>query len=148
MKKLAMIFAFVLSISSLAFAQKVKDSKGHVIDGKGDIYLNGIQIGSVSKDKIIKDANGKKVGFIDAEGNVTNGAGQKLGHWGKDGKTYLDANDNVLLTVKENDDETCNIYDAKGKKLGNVHDSYKSVACAIHCFDNKMSMKDHKKHKQ
>ncbi|MDR6561647.1 MULTISPECIES: 5-fold beta-flower protein [unclassified Arcicella] len=146
MKKAIMVFAFVMSVISISFAQQVKDYKGHLIDAKGDIYFNGTKIGSVSKDQFIKDAKGQKVGFIDNQGNLTDGNGKKMGHWGKDGKTYFDPNNDIMLKVVDNKDETCNIYDAKGNKLGNVHDSYKSVACAIHCFDKKMSMKDHTKH--
>lgn len=146
MKKLVMLFALMFTLSSMAFSQIVKDSKGHLIDSKGDIYFNGSQVGSVSKDQIIKDSKGEKVGFIDEKGNLVDAKGKKLGHWGKDGKTYYDANGVVMYKVEDDADETCNIYDAKGKKLGNVHDSYKSVACAIHCFDKKMSMKDHTKH--
>lgn len=146
MKKAIMVFAFVMSVISISFTQQVKDYKGHLIDAKGDIYFNGTKIGNVSKNQFIKDAKGQKVGFIDNQGNLTDGNGKKLGHWGKDGKTYYDANENIMLKVVDNKDETCNVYDAKGKKIGNVHDSYKSVACAIHCFDKNMSMKDHTKH--
>ena len=52
----------------------------------------------------------------------------------KDGKTYMDANGDLMFTIKDNADDTCDIFDAKGNKIGNVHDSYKGSACALHCF--------------
>ena len=68
---------------------------------------------------------------------------------GKDGKTYYNAQGQLLFTIKDNPDETCDIVDAKGKVIGNVHDSLKGVACAIHCFNKDMAKKadgSHMKH--
>ena len=41
-----------------------------------------------------------------------------------------------------------NILDTKNKKIGNVHDSYKGVACALYYMQNNMNMKNHGKIKQ
>lgn len=67
---------------------QIKESKGHVINARGDIYFEGTKLGTVSKQQIIQYGLGEKIAFLDAEGKV----------------------------------------------IGNVHDSYKGVACAIHCF--------------
>ncbi|GAB4006261.1 hypothetical protein EXU85_02360 [Spirosoma sp. KCTC 42546] len=107
------------------------NAQGQIKDSKGT------SIGLVSKDKIIKDANGQKIAFVDGQGDLVDAkTGKKMGRIGKDGKTYYDINGELVFTVKDNADETCDIVDAKGKKIGNVHDSYKSLACALHCFQN------------
>ncbi len=46
----------------------------------------------------------------------------------------MNANGDLMFTIKDNADNTCDIFDAKGNKIGNVHDSYKGSACALHCF--------------
>lgn len=146
MKNLTIVFAFlVFGLEQNSFAQQTRDYKGHVIDSKGDIYFDGTRVGVVSKKGLIKDANGKKVAFLNANGTVSDANGKNMGHLGKDGKTYYDANGALVFTTKDIDGETCDILDAQGKKIGNVHDSYKGVACALHCMENKMNMKNHKK---
>ena len=69
-----------------------------------------------------------------------------MGKMGKDGKTYFDEKDNIIFTIVDFDNETCNIKDSKGVVIGNVHKSLKGVACALHCFQNQMDMKTHSKH--
>jgi hypothetical protein len=59
---------------------------------------------------------------------------------------YFDEKGNVILTIVDFDKETCNIKDAKGVVIGNVHKSLKGVACVLHCFQNQMDMKTHSKH--
>ena len=71
MKKSSFIFsiAFVLLSTFSALAQQPRDSKGHLIlNAKGDIYFDGVKTGTVSKDKIISDSKGKKLGFLGANG--------------------------------------------------------------------------------
>ena len=98
-------------------------------DGKGTT------VGLVTKDQMIQDAKGQKIAFVDGQGNLVDAkTGKKLGRMGKDGKTYMNANGDLMFTIKDNADNTCDIFDAKGNKIGNVHDSYKGSACALHCF--------------
>lgn len=148
MKNLIVLLALLFGLVQSGFAQQKRDYKGHVIDSKGDIYNDGVKIGMVSKEGLIKDAKGNKIAFMNANGTVSDANGKNLGHWGKDGKTYYDANGAIAFTVDDIDGKTCNILDAKGKKIGNVHDSYKGVACALHCTQNNMDMKNHSKMKQ
>lgn len=54
-------------------------------------------------------------------------------------------NGEIAFMVNDSDGKTCNILDANGKKIGNVHDSYKGVSCAIYCMQNNMEMKNHNK---
>ena len=147
MKRTTLITGLLLMFFSISgFAQQRSDFKGHVIDSKGDVYLDGIKIGDVTKGGQIKDAKGVKTATINGDGSVTDANGKKIGRVGKDGKTYYDAGDNIVLTVDQKDDkQTCAIKDSKGNVIGNVHDSYKGMACATHCLSNKMDMKDHKK---
>lgn len=140
-----MVFVLIFGLVQNGFTQLNRDYKGHVIDSKGDIYNDGLKIGVVSKEGLIKDAKGNKIAFINADGTVVDAMGKNLGHLGKDGKTYYDAKGEVVLVTNDIDGETCDILDAKGNKIGNVHDSYKGSACALHCFQHKMDKKSHHK---
>jgi hypothetical protein len=142
-KNLFLLLALLLPL--VGFAQQRSDFKGHVIDAKGDIYLEGAKVGTVTKEGTVTDANGKKLAYLDSNGQLIDANGKKMGKMGKDGKTYYDANGTVMFAIKDNADGTCTIRDAKGKVIGNVHSSYKGVACSLHCFQNKMNMKDHTK---
>jgi len=109
------------------------------IDIRGQIKdAEGKAIGLVSKDQVISDAKGQKLAFVDGQGNLVNAkTGQKLGRMGKDGRTYYDANGQLRFTLKEMPDGTCDIFNAKGAKIGNVHSSLKGSACALVCFQDK-----------
>ena len=142
MKKLSIVILFVIGfISQNLFAQTV-DSKGRVIDSKGDVYINGTKLGSVTMDSIVKNANGKPMAFLLPGGILVNSKGRTLGRMGKDGTTYYNANGAVVYQVKQNtDSETCTILDANGKIIGDVHNNYKAMACTLHCFSNNMDSK-------
>lgn len=134
-KKLALLFT-LLAFPAILFAQSnykqpMSIAKDGLITDAG-----GTTIGSVTKDKIVKDHQGHKVAFVDGEGNLVDAhTNKKMGRMGKDGKTYYNANGEIYLTVKDQG-ETCEIYDASGKKIGDVHSSYKGMACSLHCFEN------------
>ena len=146
MKNLIAVFTLLLfGLAQVSLAQQAKDYKGHLIDAKGDVYFDGIKTGYITKDSLIKDAKGKQIGFINANGSVSDANGKQMGKMGKDGKTYYNSFGVVAFKVQDIDGETCNILDAKGKKIGNVHDSYKGMSCALHCFQNEMDMKKHSK---
>ena len=139
MKINSVIFLFLglLSASpSLLLAQSANYKQPMTIDAKGQIKDGkGTTVGLVTKDQIINDVKGRKIAFVDGQGNLVDAkTGKKMGRMGKDGKTYLDANGGLLFTVKDMPGDTCDIFDAKGKKVGNVHDSFKGTACALHCF--------------
>jgi hypothetical protein len=149
MKKLPIIILFIVGFISQNFFAQAVDSKGRVIDSKGDVYINGTKLGSVTMDSIVKNANGKPMAFLKSGGVLVNSKGKTLGKMGKDGKTYYNANGAVVYQLKENTDtETCDVLDANGKVIGNVHNNYKAMACTLHCFSNKMDAKTHKKIKQ
>ena len=147
MKKLAIIILFLAGfVSQNIFAQPV-DSKGRrVIDAQGDVYIDGTKLGSVTMDSVVKNANGEPMAFLKTGGVLVNSKGKTLGKMGKDGKTYYNAKGAVIYKLKENTDtETCDIMDANGKVIGNVHNNFKPMACTLHCFSNKMDAKTHKK---
>ena len=127
-----------MSISVTSFAQSANYKQPMTINTNGQVKdASGATIGLVTKDKIIQDAQGKKIAFVDGQGNLVDAkTGKKMGRIGKDGKTYYNAEGELLFTIKDNADNTCDIFDSKGKKIGNVHDSYKGTACALHCFQN------------
>lgn len=147
MNRITFFSALVLGLSTwLTFAQQPQDSKGHFISAKGDVYFQGARIGLVTKDKIIMDAKGNKLAFIDGQGNLVDAkTGKKMGKTGKNGETYYDANGALIFTVKDKAGETCDIFDAKGKKIGSLYDGQKGSACAIHCFKNGLDVSTHQK---
>lgn len=130
------LLALLLGAPSLLLAQSANYKNPMSINANGQIKDGtGKTVGIVSKDRMIMDAKGKKIAFVDGQGNLVDAkTGKKMGRVGKNNDTYMDANGDLMFTVKNNADETCDIFDAKGKKIGNVHDSYKGSACALHCF--------------
>jgi len=130
------LFTLLLGAPSLVLAQSANYKNPMSINASGQIKDGtGATVGTVSKDRMIMDAEGQKIAFVDGQGNLVDAkTGKKMGRMGKDGKTYMNANGDLMYTVKDNADNTCDIFDANGKKIGNVHDSYKSSACALHCF--------------
>lgn len=135
----------VVLIGQIIFAQKPIDSKGRVIDVNGNIYLGGTKLGSISQDSIVKNAQGKKIAFLKSGGVLVDAKGKTIGKMGKDGQTFYNAEGNAVLKVKDSDSETCNIEDANGKVIGNVHQNFKGMACTVHCFRNQMNPKTHRK---
>jgi hypothetical protein len=150
MKKTSFIITVIaLLIGQILFAQKPVDSKGRVIDATGNVYIGGTQMGTITMDSIVKNANGKPMAFLKPGGVLVNSKGRTLGRMGKDGKTYYNANGAVVYQLKENTDtETCDVLDAKGKVIGNVHNNYKAMACTLHCYSNNMDAKTHRKRKK
>lgn len=126
----------LLLMPLLLFSQSANYKQPMTINATGQIKdSKGTVIGLITKDQMINNAEGQKIAFVDGQGNLIDAkTGKKMGRIGKDGKTYMDANGDLMFTMKDNPDETCDIFDAKGNKIGNVHDSIKGAACALHCF--------------
>ena len=149
MKKVAIIILFVIGFVGQSLFAQVVDSKGRVIDAKGNVYIDGTKLGTVTMDSIVKNANGKPMAFLKPGGVLVNSKGKILGRVGKDGTTYYNADGAVVYKLKENtDSETCDVLDAEGKVIGNVHNNYKAMACTLHCYSNNMDAKTHKKIKK
>lgn len=131
-----LILALLLALPSLLLAQSANYKNPMTINATGQIKdSSGKAVGTVSKDRMITDAKGQKIAFVDGQGNLVDAkTGKKMGRMGKDGKTYMNANGDLMYTIKDNPDNTCDIFDSKGNKIGNVHDRYKGSACALHCF--------------
>lgn len=144
----ALLAALWLTTAPL-LAQTANYKQPFQIDNKGTIWSRtGAPVGLVTKDQIIKDSKGQKIAFVDGQGNlVDTKTGKKMGRMGKDGKTYFNTEGELLFTIKDNADKTCDIFDVKGHKIGNVHDSYKGSACAIHCFANGLNSRTHQPNK-
>ncbi|PWK17180.1 hypothetical protein LV89_04466 [Arcicella aurantiaca] len=148
MKVIQAMLMVLLGFMALQVQGQDKDYKGHIINEKGQIFNNGVQIGMTSKEGIIKNADGQKIAFMDGQGNLVDAkTGMKMGKMGKDGKTYYNAKGELQFRVNTEKGETCDIFDKKGNKIGNVHQSFKGVACALHCFDHKLDSRTHKKMK-
>ena len=148
MRKSAFCLTLILSfLASFTFAQRPQDSKGPFINAKGDVYYQGEKVGLVTKEGIIQDAHGKKVAFLNSDGTLSDASGKKMGKVGKNGETFYDASGNLVFTVKDKAGETCDIFDAHGKKIGSVYDGMKGSACAAHCFANGLDASTHQKPK-
>ena len=148
MKKITLFITLVLVVmGQMLFAQPV-NSKGRVIDAKGDVYIYGTKLGSVTMDSVVKNANGKPMAFLKSGGILVSSKGKTLGKMGKDGQTFYNAEGNAIFMVKDNtDSETCQIVDMNGKVIGDVHQNYKAMACTLHCYKNDMNPKTHQKRK-
>lgn len=132
----------VLLLSTVAAAQQpANDYKGHVLTGKGQIQTNGTTVGTVSKEGIIRDAGGKKIAFLQADGTMKDAKGNRLGRMAKNDMAYYNEMGELVFTLKERADQTCDVVDTSGTIIGNVHDSMKGNACALHCFETKMGPK-------
>ncbi|MVM39387.1 hypothetical protein GO730_20425 [Spirosoma sp. HMF3257] len=140
------LLAAMTLLPSLLFSQSANYKQPMSINAQGQIKDGkGTSIGLVGKDRIIKDASGQKIAFVDGQGDLVDAkTGKKMGRIGKDGKTYYDINGELVFTIKDKPDDTCDIFDAKGNKIANVHDSYKNIACALHCFQNQHTHMSHK----
>ncbi len=145
LQKIALLAALTLLPYWLP-GQSVNYKQPMTINAKGQVKdSKGTSVGLVSKDRVIKDTNGQKIAFVDGQGNLVDAkTGKKMGRIGKNGTTYYGANGELLFTMKDKADNTCDIFDANGKKIGNVHDSYKATACALHCFQNQHTHMAHK----
>lgn len=140
----------LLLAGQMLLAQPMTDSKGHrILDYKGRVYLESMKLGKITKDSIVKNAQGKKIAFVRQGGILVDANGKTLGRMGKDGKTYYKENGQYVFQVRDNANaETCDILDADGKVIGNVHNNYKPLVCAMHCFMNGMDPRTHKKVKK
>jgi YHS domain-containing protein len=149
MKKAAIVMTFIFGLVGQSLMAQTIDSKGRVIDSKGDVYINGTKLGSITMDSIVRNANGKPMAFLKPGGVLVNSKGKTLGRMGKDGLTYYNADGAVVYKLKENtDSETCDVLDANGNVIGNVHNNYKAMACTLHCYSNDIDSKTHQKRKK
>ncbi|CAH0995339.1 hypothetical protein EMA8858_01460 [Emticicia aquatica] len=147
MKTLKTTIVLLIVISSfvqpVAKAQEVNYKHQMLsINHKGEIKNGSVTVGHIAKNNVINDIKGNKIAYVDGQGNLIDAKGKMLGRMGKDGKTYHNINGDLSFSVKENGN-TCNVFDASGNKIGNIHSSYKGMACVLFCFQNNMDMKDH-----
>ena len=57
MKKLPIFILFVIGLVSQSLFAQTVNSKGRVIDAKGDVYIDGTKLGSVTMDSVVKNAS-------------------------------------------------------------------------------------------
>ena len=144
LKKISMAMLTLVFAFHFAQAQNYKAPK---IDASGKITdKDGKHMGSVTKDGVIMDAMGAKIGHIDANGMlIDEKTREKLGKAEKNG--------NFLPHFAKTPDEgwsvstplngTCLVKDKDGNVKAEVHENYKAFgACAVHCLSHHM---DHNK---
>jgi hypothetical protein len=149
-KTISLLTMFLMVISLSANAQTKTDSRPNEkihINKKGEIYDHGWnKLGFITKENIVKNNEGKTIYFIDANGNVIDSNGKKLGMAKKNGSYYNIKGENVL-NVGKTQEEKCEILDGKGHNVGSVHKNYKLHACAAHCLLLEQKMNDEKSKK-
>jgi len=133
----ALISTGIALLTTNAFAQNkavIHQDQKIIINKKGEIYDHGWnKLGFITKDNLVKNAQGKTLYFIDGSGNVVDSNGKNLGKAQKNGN-YYDLKGENVITVKDLDAEKCEILDPKGHSLGTTHKNYKLHACAAHCY--------------
>jgi hypothetical protein len=141
MKNLRYLFCLTFAVFTVftvnAFGQAKSDSiksEKISINKKGEIHDHGwTKLGYIDKNNIARNNQGKKIYFIDQNGNVIDASGKNLGKAQKNGN-YYNINGENVITVKDKDQEMCEILDPAGHSLGTVHKNYKLHACAAHCL--------------
>lgn len=142
--KTNVIFSVVFMIGILLAAQGLfaqasnKNQRQLHINAKGEVLDDGgTKLGYISKEDMVFDKEGKKLGFIKG-GKVYDAEGNSLGKAKKGGRYYN--NDGVLILKTKQLGDKCEILDPEGHKLGAVHKNYKLHACAAHCFFQEKAM--------
>ena len=128
---LVFLTGMLLSVQSISAQASDKTKRQMYINGKGEVSDRGITLGYISKEDIVFNNQGRKLGFI-KNGKVYDAEGNSLGKAKKGGQYYNDSGEFVLYV--EGNDEKCKILDTKGHSLGYIHKNYKLHACAVHCF--------------
>ena len=113
MKNLKQIIASLLIAISFipAFSYAQSTNYKHqmlTIDEKGKISEGNSTVGYITKTNVVNDAKGKKIAYIDGQGNLVDAKGNLMGRMGKDGKSYQNVNGDLKFSVKENG-KTCNM---------------------------------------
>lgn len=128
---LVFLTGILLAAQSVSAQASDKTKRQLYINAKGEVSDRGIKLGYISKEDIVYNNQGKKLGFI-KNGKVYDAEGNSLGKAKKGGRYYSNSGQLVLYT--EGNDDKCKILDPKGHSLGYVHKNYKLHACAAHCF--------------
>jgi len=101
------------------------DSSGVMKNEAGTIFV------TISKDSIIKDYKGEKIGFIDRNGNLVDKNGKILGKTAKNGD-FHNAKNEVEYTVQPSKSAgKYDVYDNTGKHVLTVPANYKSKAGSL-----------------
>ena len=137
------MFLMVISLSVNAQTKAKTSSNEEIhINKKGEIYDHGWnKLGFITKEDIVKNNEGKTIYFIDANGNVIDSNGKKMGTAKKNGSYYNIKGENVV-NIGKTQEEKCEILDGKGHNVGSVHKNYKLHACAAHCLLLEKKMND------
>ncbi len=139
-----------LAVLTIAFAiqfTQAQNYKAPTIDASGKIHnKDGNYIGSVTKDGVISDAAGIKIGYVDGNGMlVDETTGEKLGKAEKNGNfaPHFTKTPDEGWSISAPMNGTCLVKDKAGNIKAEVHENYKAFgACAIHCLDHHMNHTD------
>lgn len=128
---IAIFFAVTNAFAQDNYKHPYLNSSGEVVDS------TGTKLGWVTKEGIIYNAKGEKVGAI-VKQDLVDYKGHHLGTVGKDGKFKTKDGAVLFYVDATSKGEQCKVYDPNGKVIATVHENYKNEVCAIHCLTTKM----------
>lgn len=139
--KISLVILSVVLAVQIIQAQNYKAPK---IDASGKITdKDGKQIGTITKEGVISDAKGVKLGHIDGNGMlIDDKTGEKLGKAEKNGNflPHYAKTPDQGWSISAPLNGTCLVKDKAGNVKAEVHENYKQFgACAIHCLTNHMN---------
>ena len=132
---LALVLILNIAVAQNYKAQFKVNSSGQAEDA------NGVKIGWIEADGTIKNSKGDVVGKVakkDKQAELLDKLGNKVAEASENG-TLKDNKGEVLFTVSDADKNgECQIQDKSGKAVGVVHQNYKQQgACIYHCLAKK-----------
>jgi hypothetical protein len=138
-KSFVMALLGIVMTVNFATAQNYKAPK---IDASGKVTsAQGVHLGWVTQEGVIKDTSGNKIATIDSEGNLVDATtGKKMGKAEKNGNfVSLEAKTpDKGWTTSAASNGTCLVKDAEGNVKAEIHENYKAQgACAVHCLTKK-----------
>jgi Heavy metal binding domain len=147
MKNLIKMSLAVLTVGLAIQIAQAQNYKAPTIDASGKIYnRDGSHIGSVTKEGVISDAAGVKIGHVDGNGMlVDEKTGENLGKAEKNGNfaPHFGKTQDEGWSISAPMNGTCLVKDNAGNIKAEVHENYKAFgACAIHCLDHHMNHSD------
>jgi hypothetical protein len=133
------VFAIVLTLN-IAAAQNYKAQFKVNASGQAE-DANGTKLGWIEADGTIKNSKGEVVGKVakkDKQAEVLDKLGNKIAEASENG-TLKNNKGQILFTVSDADKNgECQIKDKSGKVVGVVHENYKQQgACIYHCLAQK-----------
>ncbi len=134
MKILNLICILSFFSSPLLMSQANHDSKGHILTiVKNKIMQDSKEIGFITKDSLIQNSKGQKIGFLKNDGTLVDEQGNLIGRPGKNAITYYHYEGTTGFVLKETPNGDCMVSDSTGKEIAMIPKVSSKMACAMIC---------------